>query len=280
MENKPDPSIAFPLRAIQLASELSTLLDHPLTSDANVATGPIGERWLNMMDRNHAGDTLGRDIALTLLLKLASELRYIAERAPELLEKFQGKLRGDSDVGNYYGTRYEIKIVHDLIRRGEDFRLGPKKGADFIVTNSEGELIIECTSKLIQDMGKAVSAEDLLRKVCGALQEKAAQAGRSESVIICIDITNLGAVTLLNDFTLFDLQRTDTLIGEVLKLGVGALVIHCLKVRVTDQKVVGAGWEYSGIKNPNCALAVAKYLSKMPEENRSGTWSSRIPYMP
>ncbi|HEY0864865.1 MAG TPA: hypothetical protein VGD97_12235 [Lacunisphaera sp.] len=279
MKKRPVLKGSFTDRAMQIAAELSDLLDNPLTHDVNVATGPIGDRWLNMMDRNHWRDTLGRDVAFALLQKFICELRLIGDKAPQLLERFRIKLR-DPNRGNYYGTRYEIKIVYDLLRKGEDFRLGPEKGADFLVRNDFGELAIECTSKHLQDIERATTAEQLTRRIYEALEQKAAQAGRSDSAIVCIDITNLGAASLQRNHVLFDQLRTDVLVDEVLRQGVGAVVMHCLKVKFSEQVVEGVGWGYAGIKNPNCTPAVAEYLRGMSTGNHPDMSTFRIPHMP
>lgn len=123
---------------------------------------------------------------------LRNNLRCIAEYDAAMLKKFQKRLQ-DPDYNNYFGTRLEVMIAANLIRKDLNFKLIPSsnkhQSPDFEVCWEGCKLFVECTNS---HYALAVTSTfDPRKKLEFSINEKAKKAYAGTKTALFLDFTDV-----------------------------------------------------------------------------------------
>lgn len=119
---------------------------------------------------------------------IAKHVSELAAARPDVLDVLRRKLLS-TDIGDYYGGRYEGAVAAALTRRGVPYLYQVRDGPDFALRADATYVGIECTSARLE----APEDPDPFHKIETALTDKATKPYASRRVAVAIDVTILQA---------------------------------------------------------------------------------------
>jgi len=154
-------------------------------NESSVHAKEIDYQFEQALKANNSGNFLGAAFNYNRFSLLLIELRLIKKEEPEIFLKVSGDLLHTSDSNKFYGFRFEVHEVAQLIERGIKFY--KRESPDFHITNDD--IFLECTSARVTD-GK-VSIEKFQKKLKKIITNKEKLKYAKPNCILKIDITDL-----------------------------------------------------------------------------------------
>ena len=169
--------------------------------------GHTGAALASVLLMHNAGNIDGRDIEFCRLQLLVDDLQLLESERPDVLAAVRRKLQDPPTEHNYFGTRHEVSTAVALLQRGmHSFRYDQQPEADFEVEVSETKVGIECSS--VHLTGAKLVTRDLHYKIRSCINDKDTKPYASSAVALCIDATNVQALTLQRGSLLWGNEAT------------------------------------------------------------------------
>ena len=118
-------------RYLPLTTELSRLLGETFTPGTKAQASQIGQAVALIIRRQNEDDFQGREIHFRRMVDLVDQLRLLEHGNHDAFRSYRKKLL-DSDVGNFFGTRFEIFIAALLVDKAIAFRHRSQGGPDLV----------------------------------------------------------------------------------------------------------------------------------------------------
>jgi hypothetical protein len=176
-------------RWVPLTVRLTQLLNVRFVPDDPVQTTPIGWAMAQIFHLQNAGEIVDRDTHFCRLALLAKHLEEIERRDPSMLAVYRRKLTYPN-LGNFFGTRFEISIAASLVRSGVAFVRRSKGGPDFLLGGDFSGLGLECVSAHVP---APVGGPHVLDKLHSVVHAKSSKAYATPANVLAVDVTNLQA---------------------------------------------------------------------------------------
>jgi hypothetical protein len=178
----------------QLSVELARLLDVKFIPGDPSHMGHTGAALARVILLHNDKNNDGRDIEFTRLALLADDLQLLERERPDVFAVVRKKLQ-DPNEHNYFGSRHEVSTAVALLQRGmPTFGYDQPGKADFEVEIGGTKVGIECGSVHLTGTGPVT--RDLDYKIRSCINAKGAKPYASTAVALCIDATNVQALTL------------------------------------------------------------------------------------
>ncbi len=256
--------------------ELNRLLQVPLGNGPENRTQV--DRALDLVMRRHnAGDYLGRDVHLLRMWALVMDLQQVEQRNPQVFNSLRRKLL-DPDLGNFYGTRFEVGIAASLCRRQVRFEHRSKGGPDFVLGGA-GDLGIECASLHFTDASKGSFALDKLQQV---VTYKSGKDYANGARALALDMTNLQAASLDHgDGPVVDWANAEVIGAMANASAYGTLLLFWHKIEYDDAgKLTGLLSRYARADSSSITPDLLNFISsKFPGTEGTGSASWTVPYL-
>jgi hypothetical protein len=185
---------------------------------------------------------------------IAKHVSELAASRPEVLGVLRRKVLS-TDIGDYYGGRYEAAVAAALTRRSLPYLYQMRSAPDFTLRVDATNVGIECTSARLE----ALEDHDPFHKVETALADKATKPYASRRVAVAVDVKILQARSLRGGGNLLgddlDARLRDLLHG----MPFGALIAtaHLFDDRVRPRRVMGP---YRRVEHAEIDLALRTLL--------------------
>lgn len=167
---------------------------------------------------------------------IAKHVSELATARPDTFKELRHKLLS-TDVGEYYGGRYEAAVAAALTRRSLPYLYEVRDGPDFALWVDETYVGIECTSARLE----ALEHADPFHKIEAALADKATKPYASQRVAVAIDVTILQARSLRARGNLLGNDLEPRLRDLLAQTPFGAIIVtaQMFDDRVRPRKVIG-----------------------------------------
>jgi hypothetical protein len=246
----------------QLSGELARLLDVKFIPGDSSHMGHTGAALASVILMHNANNNDGRDIEFTRLRLLADDLQLLERERPDVFAVVRKKLQ-DPNEHNYFGSRHEVSTAVALLQRGIDtFRYDQLGEADFEVEVSGTKVGIECGS--VHLTGTEPVTKDLDYKIQAYINKKDAKPYASTAVALCIDATNVQALTLQHGSLLWGNEEDPWLDEAAANSRFGSLVLCAtLHNREVDQ----VQRTYGRFDSPTADAALVECLDRAFPQN-------------
>jgi hypothetical protein len=248
----------------QVSGELARLLDVKFVPGDPSQLGHTGAALARVILLHNAKDSDGRDIEFTRLQLLADDLRLLERERPDVFAAVRKKLQ-DPNEHNYFGSRHEVSTAVALLQRGmHSFRYEQPGEADFEVEARGTTVGIECGS--VHMTGTARVTRDLDYKIRSCINAKGAKPYASTAVALCIDATNVQALTLQRGSLLWGNEEDPWLDEVSAESRFGSLVL-CATLH--NREVEEIQRTYGRFDSPTADAALVECLDRVFPQDSS-----------
>lgn len=264
-------------RWVPLTLNLGRLLDVRFVPDHPVQTTPIGWAMSRVLELANAGDVAGRDTHFMRLAFLAKHLEEIEQSDPRMLTIFRRKLT-DANMGNFFGTRFEVSMAASLIRSRAVFQRCSKGGPDFVLGGGFAGTGVECVSAHVPD---PVGGPHVLDKLHSVVSAKSRKDYALQVNALAVDVTNLQAVGIdQGQGVLISPQYANELASISAGSGFGSLLFFWLQTELTDGSVTGIRSRFARADSPHADALLLAFIEAHFGGRADHPAAWRVPYMP